>query len=148
MEDNTQTTGAQRALMGTSNPLQTAGCARVPNSQLVNSRRALLRTRAERYAWSDDDQGNTTLAEILSEAVLSKSSAYAMGLVPMYEKDGTPIESKKIPPLPWIKLPDAVVKQGKKRWAKADIKAWFRQIRGQDIDSTPGDICAHSEVSA
>jgi hypothetical protein len=84
--------------------------------------------------------GNLTLRDILAVAKLSKSTAYNYGIVPKYNDDGAPIEIGKVPPRPWLRLPEPIVKTGKKLWAASDIIVWLKAIRVrscQAIESTP-----------
>lgn len=88
----------------------------------------LFVANAQRLAALEVSAGFVSLSEILKFANLSNSSAYVYGLVPMYDESGHLKPNDKIPPHPWLQLPEPVIKTGKKRWATAAIGAWFDRM--------------------
>jgi hypothetical protein len=139
MEINTHSRLAQPALPGISSPRQAVHSLNVPGSQFPAHNPSHVRSfvaNAERLASFEASAKFLSLNDILVIAKLSHSSAYAYGLVPKYDKVGKPVESKKIPPFPWVQLPPAIVMKGKKLWDEADITEWHRCI------------CARSRQSA
>lgn len=83
--------------------------------------------------------GNVSLKEILAFVKVSKSTAYCIGLVPMYEKDGATIREKAPPPFPWLRLPAPIVKTGKKLWNADDVMAWHSRIHTRALSTHDSD---------
>ncbi|NYE30025.1 hypothetical protein HDE78_002993 [Rhodanobacter sp. K2T2] len=105
---------------------------------------------AQRLAAVEVSAGFMSLSEILKFAKLSNSSAYLYGLVPMYDASGHLKQNDKIPPHPWLQLPEPVIKTGKKRWATAAIGAWFDRMGiAANQNSSQSTILAgsHGEVT-
>lgn len=93
--------------------------------------------------------GNVALREILAFENISNSRAYELGLVPMYAKNGAPIENNTIPPFPWLCLPPPIVKTGKKLWDAGDVMNWHYRIRARALStdsSTSSDDLMQCEV--
>lgn len=93
--------------------------------------------------------GNLALRDILVAAKISNSKAYELGLVPMYDKNGIPIEKNTTPPFPWLRLPTPIVKTGKKLWNAEDVMNWHYRIRARALSmdsSTSSDDLMQCEV--
>lgn len=79
--------------------------------------------------------GNVTLRDILAFEHISKSKAYGLGLVPLYDKSGLPIENNTSPPFPWLRLPPPIVKMGKKLWNAEDVMTWHHCVRARALST-------------
>lgn len=123
-----------------------------PGMQSSDSTHSFARrfvANAQRLASLEVSAGFVSLSEILECADLSNSSAYGYGLVPMYDAFGKLKPNDKIPPHPWLQLPPPVIKTGKKRWATADIAAWFHRMgvaASQNLDQQTIAAGTHGEV--
>jgi len=84
--------------------------------------------------------GNVTLLQIFAYANVSKSQAYKLGIVPMYSDDGTSIPNGNNPPFPWVRMPEPVIKTGKKLFDAAEIRAWCDSIRARSRQATHNSV--------
>jgi len=94
--------------------------------------------------------GNVTLSQIFAFANVSKSQAYKLGMVPKYGSDGTSIPNRNKPPFPWDRMPEPVIKTGKKLFDAAEIRAWLDAIRSRSRQAThksPSDDKTQGEVA-
>jgi hypothetical protein len=80
--------------------------------------------------------GNATQLQVFAFANISKSQAYLLGIVPKYGSDGTLIPNDKNPPFPWVRMPEPVIKTGKKLFDAAEIRAWRDAIRDRARQAT------------
>ena len=92
--------------------------------------------------------GNVTLCEIFVLEKISKSKAYKLGIVPLYDKNGALIENGATPPFPWLRLPSPIIKTGKKLFDAESIMAWHRSVRARALqaDSSTSDAAMPCEV--
>lgn len=126
----------------------------LPDTQTPKSSHPLARlfvANAQRLASFEDAAGFVALKGILKCAALSKSSAYKDGIVPMYDDLGHLKPNDKTPTHPWLRLPEPVIKTGKKRWATEDIAAWFVRMgiaANQGSDSQTIVVAIHGEVKS
>jgi len=83
--------------------------------------------------------GNATLKQVLIFAGLSKATAYKHGIVPEYDDDGQLIDTGKVPPFPWSRMPHSLVRnrKGKKLFLAEEIRAWRQAVRdrSREIDA-------------
>lgn len=91
--------------------------------------------------------GNVALRTIFAYANISKSQGYKLGLVPMYNEIGEPLENNTIPPFPWLRLPPPIIKTGKKLWNAEDIMRWHHLVRARALQAVEGDNSSKCEVS-
>lgn len=75
--------------------------------------------------------GNVALKQSLDFAGLSHATAYKYGIVPEYGDDGQLADTGKVPPFPWIRMPDSLIRcrNGKKLFDAAEIRAWLEAVR-------------------
>lgn len=82
--------------------------------------------------------GNITLRDIFKLENISKSTAYKLGLVPLYDQRGLLTNERTTPPFPWLRLPTPVIKTGKKLWAAQDVMVWHYRIRSRALQMNDG----------
>jgi len=89
--------------------------------------------------------GNVTLLEVLAFVKVSKASAYKFGIVAMFDDDGVLIETGKIPPFPWTRMPHPIIniKKGKKLFDAAEIHTWRNAIRDRAYQATHSAVTGH-----
>jgi hypothetical protein len=98
---------------------------------------------ARQYAQGETDEfpmsGNVGLNQCLRFAGISKSTAYAYGLVPIYDEGGIRIDPGKAAPFPWLPMPDSIVRGPgqKKIFLAEEIRAWRDAVvnRSRRLDS-------------
>ena len=75
--------------------------------------------------------GTVALCLVLVFAGLSKATAYKWGLVPEYDDSGRLVETGKVPPFPWMRMPHSLVRnrRGKKLFLADEIRTWLKAVR-------------------
>lgn len=75
--------------------------------------------------------GTVALCLVLDFAGISKATAYKWGLVPEYHDNGRLIETGKVLPFPWMRMPHSLVRsrRGKKLFLADEIRTWLKTIR-------------------
>ena len=75
--------------------------------------------------------GNWTLHESLAFVNLGKSSAHSYGIVPGYDDNGRRKHTDRVPPFPWLPMPDSIVRsaRGRKLFLAEEIIAWRDAMR-------------------
>lgn len=92
---------------------------------------------ARQYAQGETDEfpmsGNVGLNQCLKFAGISKSTAFAQGIVPIYDDSGKRIEPRKVAPFPWLPMPDSIVRRPGQRkiFLAEEIRAWRAAITGR-----------------
>ena len=152
MEMNHQAQFGSFAVPSSPSFSQAALALDLPHTPRLNSSPFALQfvANAQRIAALEVSAGFVSLSEILKFANLSNSSAYGYGLVPMYDESGHLKPNDKIPPHPWLQLPEPVIKTGKKRWATAAIGAWFDRMgiaANQNCSRSTFVAGSHGEVT-
>ena len=100
----------------------------------ANAARQVEAFTAEDFPWT----GNVGLIPSLKFAGTSKSSGYSWGLIPIFDEDGNRIDERKLPPFPWLPMPDSITRAPgqKKIFLAEEIRAWRDAItrRSRQID--------------
>ena len=75
--------------------------------------------------------GNVPLKPVLVFAGLSKATAYKYGIVPEYNDAGELLETGKVPPFPWMRMPHSLIRNpnGKKLFLAEEIRTWREAVR-------------------
>jgi len=75
--------------------------------------------------------GTVALCLVLVFAGLSKATAYKWGLVPEYDDSGRLVETGKVPPFPWMRMPHSLIRnrRGKKLFLADEIRTWLKAVR-------------------
>jgi len=75
--------------------------------------------------------GNVALDRTLSFVGVCKATAYKWGLVPVYDDNGRLVETGRVPPYPWTRMPHSITRdpRRKKLFLAEEIRAWRETVR-------------------